>query len=193
MNWFTIPVLSKSEISLILQDVWLLAVAHKDQARANGAPYIVHLLDVADRVLISKGEGLLDRVRAALFHDADEDTWMTPEDIEARTNKNVARIVKDVTNEKVSDTDRPARKARDKARLAASGADSQTVKAADLGSNLGDSSFLPLKRRKRYVKEAEELLEVLTLADIGVVARTRADLAAAKLAISLVEADATDG
>jgi len=87
--------LSQSDIDLIRRAYDLAAVAHADQERASGEPYIVHSLAVAQRL----AELHLDSaaIAAGLLHDVVEDTIVTIEDLRQDFGEEVAKLVDGVT------------------------------------------------------------------------------------------------
>ena len=71
------------------------AIAHKDQKRKSGEPYITHTLSAA---LILAGMRLdLATLQAALLHDVLEDTDVTPEEMTERFGHDVEMLVDGVT------------------------------------------------------------------------------------------------
>jgi (p)ppGpp synthase/HD superfamily hydrolase len=155
------------------------AVAHREigqERKYVGGPYIVHPLEVA--VLVAQAGGTTTAIAAAVLHDVVEDTPRALADVEAAFGTHVARVVEALTDTSTpADGNRAARKAKDRARLAASGADAQTVKLADLISNSRsiiehDLSFAPV-----YLREKAALLEVLTLGEAILWSRARDVLA----------------
>ena len=70
--------------------------AHDGQKRkGTKAPYIIHPMDVA--IILMKNHASDDIVIAGLLHDTVEDTDTTIEDIEENFGKEVARLVRGVT------------------------------------------------------------------------------------------------
>ncbi len=74
------------------------AVAHGDQKRVSGEPFVTHLVGVT-LILVDLLESRLDTplVCAALLHDTVEDTGVTLEDLEKRFGREVAALVDGVT------------------------------------------------------------------------------------------------
>ena len=71
------------------------AIAHKDQKRKSGEPYITHTLSAA---LILAGMRLdLATLQAALLHDVLEDTDVTPEEMTEKFGHDVEMLVDGVT------------------------------------------------------------------------------------------------
>src|SRR5438067_8976736 len=85
----------KADTALIEQAFEVARVAHADQVRRSGEPYIAHPLGVA---MILADLGLDDvTIAAALLHDAVEDTTVTVDHIERELGSEVAAIVDGVT------------------------------------------------------------------------------------------------
>lgn len=72
------------------------ALAHKNQYRESGEPYITHPLAVS--ILLARINADVDTICAGLLHDVIEDTPTTKEDIEANFGSTVATLVMGVTN-----------------------------------------------------------------------------------------------
>ena len=85
----------KADTAMIEQAFEVARVAHADQVRRSGEPYIAHPLGVA---MILADLGLDDvTIAAALLHDAVEDTPLTLADVESEFGDAVAAIVDGVT------------------------------------------------------------------------------------------------
>jgi GTP pyrophosphokinase len=85
----------KADTDLIERAFEVARVAHAEQVRRSGDPYIAHPLGVA---MILAGLGLDDVTLAgALLHDAVEDTVITSADIRSSFGSDVAEIVDGVT------------------------------------------------------------------------------------------------
>src|SRR5438067_2279936 len=85
----------KADTSLIQRAYDVAEIAHREQTRKSGEPYIHHPLAVAT---IVAELGLDDvTVAAALLHDAVEDTGVSLDDVEAGFGPVVAAIVDGVT------------------------------------------------------------------------------------------------
>jgi (p)ppGpp synthase/HD superfamily hydrolase len=129
--------------------------AHATQARKyTGEPYFVHLDEVAK---LCARHGLSKRaVAAAYLHDTIEDQPVTYEDLRSEFGREVADIVKDLTDEPATSGTRKQRKTIDLTRLENASSEAQSIKCADMISNTSsivrhDKSFaytyLPEKRR----------------------------------------------
>lgn len=83
------------DISLIEKAYNTAAVAHKDQLRKSGEPYIIHPLCVA--IILADLEMDKETIAAGLLHDVVEDTILTKEEIERDFGSDVALLVDGVT------------------------------------------------------------------------------------------------
>src|SRR4030088_185127 len=85
----------KGDTALIEQAFEVARVAHADQVRRSGEPYIENPLGVA---MILADLGIDNNtIAAALLHDAVEDTTVTGEDLQQQFGPDVAAIVDGVT------------------------------------------------------------------------------------------------
>lgn len=140
--------------------------AHGSQARKyTGQPYIVHPAEVADivRATNSHNEEML---AAAWLHDTLEDTKLPPSAIRDALGQRVLDLVVELTDiSRKEDGNRAARKAIDREHLRAASPEAQTVKLADMISN--SRTIIPYGRgfASVYLREANELADVLTKGD----------------------------
>ena len=76
---------------------------HVDQRRKGAAqePYVGHVLEVAMLVAEATDGADPNLIVAALLHDTIEDQGVTPEEIAARFNDDVAALVVEVTDDKM--------------------------------------------------------------------------------------------
>ncbi|CAE6866021.1 bifunctional (p)ppGpp synthetase/guanosine-3',5'-bis(diphosphate) 3'-pyrophosphohydrolase [Burkholderia sp. R-69927] len=128
-------------------------------------PYSVHLAEVAE--LVSRAKDVTaEMVAVAWLHDTVEDTAIPLTLIETEFGKRVGRLVGELTAISTPDGgDRAARKARDRAHTAQASATAQTIKAADLLSNLRTVEDRDPQFAAIYMREKRLLLDVLTQAD----------------------------
>lgn len=77
----------------------LASVAHKEQYRKSGEPYIIHPISVA-RIVAEELELGVNPIIAAFLHDVVEDTSYTIEDIRDKFGDDVAFLVRVVTKRK---------------------------------------------------------------------------------------------
>ncbi|MGF6608501.1 (p)ppGpp synthase/HD superfamily hydrolase [Paraburkholderia sp. WSM4175] len=139
--------------------------AINQRRKYTGEPYATHLAEVAELVTGVQG-ATAEMVAAAWLHDTVEDTAVPLSLIETEFGTGVGRLVGELTAISTPDDgDRATRKALDRAHTAHASADAQTIKAADLISNLRtvevrDSEFAAI-----YMREKRLLLDVLTRAD----------------------------
>jgi len=135
-------------------------------------PYDVHLKAVADLVA-----GVTDdpeMIAAAWLHDVVEDTPVTLDDVAREFGDAVARLVDELTDvSRPGDGNRAARKAIDRAHLAAASPRAQTVKLADLTDNARDICRHDAGFGRVYLAEMEALLAVLGAGDAKLMAKAR--------------------
>jgi len=152
------------DIAAVMAAATFAAEAHRTSGQERkyvGGPYIVHPIEVA--TMVARAGAVLPAIAGALLHDVVEDTERTLEEVEAAFGAEIAKIVEALTDTSTpADGNRAARKAKDRARLAAASAEAQTVKLADLISN--SRSILEHDRNiaRVYLKEKAALLAVMT-------------------------------
>lgn len=139
---------------------------HEQQQRKySGEPYFNHLRDVAEAAAAA---GLSDyAVAAAWLHDVVEDQPVTIGEIELKFGPSVAEIVAALTDTPTvkGGPNRAARKVMDRARLAAAGAEAQTIKCADLANNTSTIVMHDEDFARVYLPEKRATLQVLAKAD----------------------------
>ncbi|MBF6615499.1 MAG: bifunctional (p)ppGpp synthetase/guanosine-3',5'-bis(diphosphate) 3'-pyrophosphohydrolase [Candidimonas sp.] len=132
----------------------------------TGLPYITHPGEV---VAILRGirSTTMPMLCAAWLHDTVEDVpGMTFDRIEARLGAEVANLVREVTKvSRTADGNRNTRKIIDRAHYAAASPQGQSIKVADIISNISTLPDLDPDFAKVYLCEAAQLLDALVLAD----------------------------
>ncbi len=161
--------LSQSDIDLIRRAYDLAMVAHANQERASGEPYIVHSLAVAQRL----AELGLDSatIAAGLLHDVAEDTIVTIEDLRQDFGEEVAKLVDGVT--KLEQIDQLSQlghrtleyeEAESLRKMFLAMVDDVRVvliKLADRLHNMQTLGALPPDRRRRFARETLDIFAPL--------------------------------
>ena len=147
---------------MILKAAKFAKKAHSGQFRKwTDEPFIFHCSRVAGRtaLLPFSSEEL---VAAAYLHDVLEDTEITYDELKSSFGKNVADIVKDLTNPSLSTNLRRAeRKAMDFKHLSICLTEVKAIKLLDRIDNIRDIEYAPLKFRKIYLSETKDLADFL--------------------------------
>lgn len=141
--------------------------AHAGQERLYGAgPYIQHPARVANALrVLGEPEEV---VAAAWLHDVIEDCGVTEADLILEFGLNVARLVVAVSNVYGEGYgNRAARKAAEARRLAGIPVGAKNIKLADMADNIPSIVDNDPEFAKVYLREKEELLEVLYEPDIN--------------------------
>jgi GTP pyrophosphokinase len=136
----------------ILKVIEFASLAHAKEMRKSGhgrkaIPYINHPIEVSTMILraIESSPSFVmglpdfnteDTLAAAILHDVIENTSFIRKDIEALTNKNVASILDDVTDDPDMPQDTYKRKAIQAKKAESFGAQSTNVKVSDQLSNI---------------------------------------------------------
>lgn len=161
--------LSRSDIDLIRRAYDLAAVAHADQERASGEPYIVHSLAVARRL----AELHLDpaAIAAGLLHDVVEDTIVTIEDLCQDFGGEVAKLVDGVTKleqidqlSQMSGRTLEYEEAESLRKMFLAMVDDVRVvliKLADRLHNMHTLAALPPSRRRKFARETLDIFAPL--------------------------------
>lgn len=97
--------LDEEQMKMVRAAYNFAAVAHKDQKRKTGEPYIIHPIAVARIVAEEMGLGA-NPVMAAFLHDVIEDCSYTIDDIRERFGDDVAFLVGVVTKQKKAKYDK---------------------------------------------------------------------------------------
>ena len=136
-------------------------------------PYIVHPFEVAQIVATVPG-ATEEMIAAAWLHDVVEDTGVTLDQVHLLFGANVAKLVFWLTDvSKPEDGNRAARKAIDRAHIAAAPAEAQSIKLADLISNTKSIMAHDEAFAKVYLEEKRLLLEVMTKGHPALMAEAR--------------------
>lgn len=143
------------------------AAAHAavgQRRKYTGEPYHVHLVEVAD--LVSEVGGTTDMICAAMLHDTLEDTQVSEELLREEFNDEIVDLVVWLTDVSTkADGNRAARKALDAAHIASAPEEAQTIKCADIISNVTSIVQHDPDFARVYLLEKQAQLAVLTKAD----------------------------
>ena len=155
-------------MNLIARATLFADQAHDGQLRKfSGLPYISHPMEVMQIVRGVCNDD--DVLAAAVLHDVIEDCGVTYTDLVLEFNENIAHLVYQVTNAADDeDGDRIVRAYINRKIMANASADAQTLKLADIISNLSGID-LALECdpawAKMYLEEKVDMINVLTRGD----------------------------
>jgi (p)ppGpp synthase/HD superfamily hydrolase len=144
---------------LLFPAIGFAPCAHRTQKRKyTGEPYVNHCQSVA--VILSRYTCDVDVLKAAILHDAVEDTDVTAGEITEVFSERVAALVLEVTDPAVGGN-RDFRKRIAREHVARSSPEGATIKLADLIDNT--QTIVPYDQNfgRIYLAEKELLLEVL--------------------------------
>jgi len=137
--------------------------SHGDQRRPTGAPYLEHLLEALEVLVVGASVTDPDVLTAAVLHDVVEDTDTTNEQIADRFGTHVADLVGWVTIPEPGPGEKlDAVKEKYLGRLAGAPRDAILVKLADRASNVQTLRNLSLDRQRTYY--AQTVKYILPLA-----------------------------
>ena len=148
---------------LILAALQFAAFKHRDQRRKDHAasPYINHPIALANVLWHEGGVDEAHVICAALLHDTIEDTQTTAEEIQRLFGARIARIVLEVTDDKLlPKAERKRRQIEHAPHLSRA---AKLVKLADKICNLRDVAASPpptwsLRRRRAYFDWAKKVV-----------------------------------
>lgn len=175
--------MQETEKSLALRALELATKAHAGQKRKyDAAPYITHPIEVAEIVGRTTDDEIT--IAAAFLHDVVEDCGVTLEEISDTFGAELAGVVRFVTDISTeADGNRKARKAIDKAHYAKGCARAQSVKVADIISNIRSIVVRDPEFAQVYLAEKQDLLDVLTRAHPDLLAEARGIVATSAAAL----------
>ncbi len=150
----------------ILAALQFAAHKHRDQRRKDHAasPYINHPIALATILWHEGGVRDAGVICAALLHDTIEDTQTTAEELRKHFGLRVARVVLEVTDDKL--LPKPERKRRQIEHAPHLSRAAKLVKLADKIANLRDVASSPpvkwpLRRRRQYFNWAKKVVDGL--------------------------------
>jgi guanosine-3',5'-bis(diphosphate) 3'-pyrophosphohydrolase len=124
---------------------------HGAQQRLPGVPYLEHLLETLEILVVGVGVTDTDVLQAAVLHDVVEDTPATATELEAEFGPRVAELVGWVTKPEPRPGEDPATaKEAYLAGLRHAPRDAVLVKLADRASNVQTLRNLPPARQRSY-------------------------------------------
>ena len=150
----------------VLTALHFAAFKHRDQRRKDHAasPYINHPIALANVLWHEGGVRQAEVISAALLHDTVEDTQTTAEELQKVFGRRIARIVLEVTDDKLlPKAERKRRQVEHAPHLSRA---AKLVKLADKICNLRDIADSPpptwsLRRRRAYFDWARKVVDGL--------------------------------
>ena len=147
------------DLDMIRHAYQLAEVAHGDQRRRSGEPYICHPLSVAE-ILVELGMDS-ESIAAALMHDVAEDTSVSIEQIRSRFGSEVALLVDGVTKlTKINFSnveDRQAENLRKMLLAMSQDVRVMIIKLCDRLHNMRTGDAWPEQKRRDKAKETMEV------------------------------------
>lgn len=141
-------------------------VSHGDQVRPTGVPYIEHLLEALQALVVGAGVTDPDVLSAVVLHDVVEDTPVSVGELADRFGPRVAELVGWVTIPGAGPgKDRADVKSASLARLADAPRDAKLVKLADRLSNVQTLRNLKPDRQRAYYAQTVRYIVPLSDAD----------------------------
>lgn len=138
--------------------------ARGQKRKYTGEDYIVHPKEVV--AIVQSVSHTPAMLAAAWLHDVLEDTEVTPDQLREEFGDEVTELVLWLTDvSKPGDGNRATRKALDRQHTAQAPAEAQTVKLADVISNVSSIIQHDEAFARVYVDEKKQLLAVMTRGD----------------------------
>lgn len=139
------------------------ALAHADQKRKSGEPFIIHPLQVA--LILAELHLDKETMAAALLHDTIEDTDISVETIEQEFGKEVLFLVEGVTKLKKTiqfeiEKDKLQRKEASLRKLLLATVEDVRVVIIKLADRLHNMRTLEFQKREKQIEIAEETMEI---------------------------------
>jgi guanosine-3',5'-bis(diphosphate) 3'-pyrophosphohydrolase len=151
-------------IDRVAEAIEFAAAKHGDQQRPTGAPYLEHLLEALEVLVVGAGVTDTDVLAAAVLHDVVEDTPVGNDELAERFGPRVAELVGWVTIPEAGPGEDPAKvKEATLRHLAAAPKDAILVKLADRLSNVQTLRSLGPERQRAYY--AQTVRYIVPLAD----------------------------
>ena len=136
---------------------------HRDQRRkgADAAPYVNHLVEVAEVIARVSDDTRATVLQAAILHDTLEDTATTPDELDQQFGADVRRIVQEVTDDKR--LPKQERKRLQVEHAPSLSLEARLIKIADKISNVRELIESPpadwtLERMRDYIDWAEQVV-----------------------------------
>lgn len=154
---------SRADFDMIAKAYNYAVIAHGDQKRISGEPYMIHPVAVA--LILTEIEMDSASICAALLHDVIEDTHFNYQDLEAEFGEEIARLVDGVT--KLSRIDFKSREEAQAENLRkmfiAMAKDIRVVliKLADRLHNMRTLNYQPEPKQKEIARETMEIFAPL--------------------------------
>jgi GTP pyrophosphokinase len=156
--------LSEKDREFVLKAYQEAESSHKGQERAEGVPYFIHCLRIANNLMEKLDVFKKEAIAAALLHDSVEDSEMELSHVQVLFGKEVAEMVDNLTRDHDGDTEenKYERKVKHAEHVSHKDRYSQMIKAMDFLDNVTSWSVIPLdsplrKKFPRWFKEAENM------------------------------------
>ena len=134
-------------------------LAHGDQRRVSGVPFILHPTSVAC-ILVEMGMDT-ESIEAALLHDTVEDTDVTLKDVEENFGEDVARLVDGLTKiSKIKYTDREEQQAENVRKMLIAMSNDIRVIIVKLADRLHNMRTIDCVKEQKRRDKAVECMEV---------------------------------
>lgn len=146
-------------MNVLSRAILFATIAHSEQSRTDGSPYVVHPIRVYDMVRMYTRD--YDILCAAILHDTVEDTEVTLSQISGEFNDKVAEYVDQLTNKYSDHLEHEAKLSATEEHCKHISMEAAHVKLADRWDNLNDLKSWKPARILRYCENTEAMLRGL--------------------------------
>jgi len=147
------------EFSIINEVYEFAVIAHGEQLRKNGEPYMIHPMSVA--LILADIKSDIETIAAGILHDVVEDTACSAEELKTRFGEEITELVKGVTKlQHLQYVSKEEEQAENFRQLFFAMADDIRVILIKMADRLHNLRTLQHMSREHQIKKAQETLDI---------------------------------